>query len=47
MQRYSSHINLTKKNLDIKLSIDSSFINNKYGIADFALNIDYKKKKSK
>jgi len=43
---FSKCINLTKKNLDIKLSIDSSFINNKYGIEDIALNIDNKKKKA-
>jgi len=43
---FNKCINLTKKNLDIKLSIDSSFINNKYGIEDIALNIDNKKKKA-
>jgi hypothetical protein len=43
---FNKCINLTKKNEDIKLSIDASFINNKYGIEDIALNIDNKKKKA-
>ena len=37
-------INLNSVNNDIELIIDSSFINNKYGIEDIALNIDNKKK---
>ena len=38
-------VDKTKFNQSIKLSIDSSFINNKYGIEDIALNIDNKKKR--
>ena len=41
---FNKCINLEKINKDIKLSIDASFINNKYGIEDIALNIDNKKK---
>ena len=39
-------INKTKFNQSIKLSIDASFINNKFGIEDIALNIDNKKKRA-
>lgn len=39
-------IDKTKINQSIKLSIDTTFINNKYGIEDIALNIDNKKKKA-
>ena len=39
-------VDKTKFNQSIKLSIDSSFINNKYGIEDIALNIDNKKKRA-
>jgi hypothetical protein len=39
-------INRTKLNQSIKLSIDASFINNKFGIEDIALNIDNKKKRA-
>ena len=39
-------INLKSINNDIELIIDSSFINNKYGIEDIALNTDNKKKKA-
>ena len=39
-------INKTKLNQSIKLSIDASFINNKFGIEDIALNIDNKKKRA-
>ena len=38
-------INLKKINSSINLSIDSSFINNKYGIEDIGLNTDNKKKR--
>ena len=37
-------IDKTKLNQSIKLSIDASFINNKYGIEDIALNVDNKKR---
>ena len=43
---FNKCINLEKINKDIKLSIDASFINNKYGIEDIALNIDNKKKRA-
>ena len=43
---FNKCINLTKINKDVKLSIDASFINNKYGIEDIALNIDNKKKRA-
>lgn len=33
-------------NKDIELIIDSTFINNKYGVEDIGLNTDNKKKKS-
>jgi hypothetical protein len=39
-------INLNSVNNDIELIIDSSFINNKYGIEDIGLNTDNKKKKA-
>ena len=39
-------INLKKINSSINLSIDSSFINNKYGIEDIGLNTDNKKKRA-
>ena len=39
-------IDKTKLNKSIKLSIDASFINNKYGIEDIALNVDNKKKRA-
>ena len=37
-------IDKTKLNQLIKLSIDASFINNKYGIEEIALNVDNKKR---
>ena len=43
---FNKCINLTKINKNVKLSIDASFINNKYGIEDIALNIDNKKKRA-
>jgi hypothetical protein len=43
---FNKCINLTKINTNVKLSIDASFINNKYGIEDIALNIDNKKKRA-
>ena len=39
-------INYNKINKSIELSIDTTFINNKYGIEDIALNIDNKKKRA-
>ena len=39
-------VDRTKFDKSIKLSIDASFINNKYGIEDIALNIDNKKKRA-
>ena len=39
-------INLRSVNKDIELIIDSTFINNKYGVEDIGLNTDNKKKKS-
>jgi hypothetical protein len=43
---FQEYINKTQINQSIKLSIDTTFINNKYGIEDIALNIDNKKKKA-
>jgi hypothetical protein len=39
-------MNLKSVNKDIELIIDSSFINNKYGIEDIGLNTDNKKKRA-
>jgi len=39
-------LNLKSINSDIELIIDSTFINNKYGIEDIGLNTDNKKKKA-
>ena len=39
-------MNLKSVNKDIELMIDSSFINNKYGIEDIGLNTDNKKKRA-
>ena len=39
-------INLKSVNKDIELIIDSTFINNKYGVEDIGLNTDNKKKKA-
>ncbi len=41
-----SLINTEYINKDIKLLIDSTFINNKYGVEDIGLNIDNKKKRA-
>ncbi len=39
-------MNLKNVNKNIQLIIDSTFINNKYGVEDIALNTDNKKKRS-
>ena len=39
-------INLKAVNSDIELIIDSTFINNKYGVEDIGLNTDNKKKRA-
>ena len=43
---FDSIINTEYINKDIKLFIDSTFINNKYGVEDIGLNIDNKKKRA-
>jgi hypothetical protein len=43
---FQNFINKDNINKDIKLFIDGTFINNKYGIQDIGLNIDNKKKKA-
>jgi len=43
---FNNFINKHLINKEIKLFIDSTFINNKYGIEDIGLNIDNKKKKA-
>ena len=43
---FDNFINKHLINKEIKLFIDSTFINNKYGIEDIGLNIDNKKKKA-
>ena len=43
---FNECINLKSVNKDIELIIDSTFINNKYGVEDIGLNTDNKKKKA-
>jgi len=43
---FENYINKDNINKDIKLFIDATFINNKYGVQDIGLNIDNKKKKA-
>jgi hypothetical protein len=43
---FDSLINTEYINKNIKLFIDSTFINNKYGVEDIGLNIDNKKKRA-
>jgi hypothetical protein len=45
-EAFDECLNLKSINSDIELIIDSSFINNKYGIEDIGLNTDNKKKKA-